>query len=376
MSSNAIGEIRAIANTKCPDAREDYIGHKLWWTTLLNGYESFVMSGVNDSKDHKEKIQSIREFSGFMDHYMKDWPEWDLVKLRLARLCLYKNSYTNDRISPSDKFYGRETKYKASMDQYRREFLSRMGISNGIMEACCQPSMLEHRTAARHERGILDNGIIIGYGNDEEILEEFSYEGSRMVFKRTKEQLNDASIFWGEYQKAFRLPLTPFVDIFGTYSTVAKEFYKMFGEHYWALNGRRGRRWCGTQMFGGHQNMGFGPDESAVMISVVREDWMFELMKRGQERWYTKDYWLSEEGSTISHHIDYAEMWDEPMDPNDDHHPENRMSQIQFFAENCKMITAIYDDNGFVTIVDDACLDVDWRVSGGRGERMFLDCYE
>ena len=119
--------------------------------------------------------------------------------------------------------------------------------------------------------------------------------------------------------------------------------------------------------------MGFGPDESAVMISVVREDWMFELMKRGQERWYTKDYWLSEEGSTISHHIDFVSGWNREMDPNDDHHPDNRMNQIQFFAENCKMITAIYDDNGFVTIVDDACLDVDWRVSG---ERMFLDCYE
>lgn len=373
MSSNAIGEIRAIAKTKCPNAREDYIGHKLWWTTLLNGYESFVMSGVASANGHTEKIQSIREFAGFMDYYMKDWPEWDLVKLKLARLCLYKNSYTNDRIAPQDHYPRDKVKYKASMDQYRREFLSRMGISNGLMEICCQPSMLEHRTAARHERGILDNGIIIGYGGDEELWEEKYYSGTKARYKINKEQMNEDSILQYEYQRAFRLPLTPFVDIFGTYSTVAKDFYKMFGEHYWTYNNRGGKRWCSANMFANGHNIGFGANESAVMISVVREDWMLELMRRGQERWYTKDYWLSEEGSTISHHIDYVDGWTEPPDLNDEYHPENRMNQIQFFAENCKMITAIYDDNGFVTIVDDACLDMDWKV---EGERMFLDCYE
>jgi hypothetical protein len=48
------------------------------------------------------------------------------------------------------------------------------------------------------------------------------------------------------------------------------------------------------------------------------------------------------------------------------------MDGVEFFSKNCKMITAIYDDNGFVGIVDGKCLDL----QHDGDNRFYLDCGE
>jgi hypothetical protein len=391
MSNNAIGEIRAIVGTACPDAERDYDGYKLWWKTLHDGYESFAMQAVRGSMSHEEKVESIREFSGIADEYLKQMPDWDLVRLRLARLSLYSRSYNNNRIAPSKEIYdnsngystygvgAKKTTYKASMGQHRIEFLARMGISNSLMEICCHPSMLDARPSEKVRQGIDENGIMIGLGGDEQMVVDVTVQYGSGYHGRQRDeircQIDVKSILDKDAQCAYQMPLTPFVDIWDVNGKNAREMYKIFGEQYYSCfeaNGRlrRGKRWLQSSNFSkdGSHNAGFGNRESMLIISVVREGWAKQIIQDGSGRWYTPDYFLNDEGSNLSNFIDYSRN----EDPNHPYNPQNRMDGVEFFSKNCKMITAIYDDNGFVGIVDGKCLDL----QHDGDNRFYLDCGE
>lgn len=379
--SDFMGNIRAIINTPCPDPVEDYDGHKSWWKTLHDGYEGFAMQGCNACSGYEAKNQSIMEFEGYLEHYLKDTQNWNAVKMRLARLSLYKRSYVINRLDAFDKNHKLiHAQDRASARQYKREFLSNIGMSNCAAEIMCQESILS--VTGKHSYREVD--VIIGVGSDPDLLEERQERWGSYVELLSKIEL--PSLLVRSSQNKFIYKDGPFVNLWDRDGKAARDMYRMFGELLWkndplsdlGLEDDRlfiGKRWgkCSGPIYGG-ENAGFGSNECGVFISMVREDHMRRLISSGDGRWYNPNYFQNE-GNSLDGYWGNDRDDEDGGDPDHEYSLQSRMDSIEFYATHSRFYTGIYDDDGFVTVVDGQLLDKDIDLDN-HGHRYYLDCYE
>lgn len=374
--SDFMGNIRAIINTPCPDPVEDYDGHKSWWKTLHDGYEGFAMQGCNACSGYEAKNQSVMEFEGYLEHYLKDTQNWDVVKMRLARLSLYKRSYVNNRLKAFDIWNKPiEEKYRANPNHLPLEFRSNIGMSNCAAEIMCQESILG--VVGKH--GYRQVDVVIGVGGDPQLVQlgDYGYHHVEQV-----PGLEAVSLFWSRAQAPFIYKNGPFVNLWDRDGEAALELYKMFGKILLEerLGEERpgrylGKRWLNNSgpISGNYQNSGFGPNECGVFISMIRENHMKHLIKSGEGRWYNPNYFQNEGNSLDGYWGNDGADGDGENDH--EYSLQSRMESIEFYAKHSRFYTGIYDDSGFVTIVYGKLLDRDIMLDES-GRRYFLDCYE
>jgi hypothetical protein len=353
-----MGDLRSAISSKCPDAFEDYEGHVSWWRALHSGYEGFCLQGQEGCRDNEERVKSTREFEALARAYlMETFPEWEDHVGRLSRMSLYKRSYTTSRLRPPFGVGSR----KAEEKQHKTEFMSRLGISNSLAEiAECEGV----RTWKESLHNDCEASIIIGIGLDDELVYTTAYKGHR-----TSEHLHEQHAAMAEHNFPLKYPTSaPFYDKWKDSDKNSLRLYRGFGDKYWD-HSTGGKRWFLTSMFGHCQNTGFRHNETGLFISAVREDYFRRMPSLDTGlRWITKDYFLSDEGSNVFY---YIEQFDHPEFGRD---AEEMMDDIEFFANNCKFITAIYADDGSVTLIHDKFVDIANPVRAGHS--FYLDCHE